>query len=150
MFTILKGIFYFFKYTLPIQFVALAIYIGMLAGTGTNINKYSNWKYDTKSSYTHQVTIFWDEGQSNYSDISVREDINWSINGMCDKCRDGLYSSCGHIYNITLPAKANRNGYVFCGLGTSPYGGEMYVNAAGYAIKQVTEDLQLYAVWEKK
>lgn len=147
--TILKGIFYFFKYTFPIQIIALLIYLGVLAGLGTNAHKYSNWKYDKQEDYKHRIVIYWDEEQKNYSEIYVREDINWSINGMCERCREELYSSCDHLNEVKLPAKANRNGYTFCGLGTSPYGGEMYINAAGYSLKQVTNDMNLYAIWEK-
>ena len=148
--TIIKGIFYFFKYTLPVQFCALLIFLGVLIGNNINENKYSLWMSEWKEDYTHEVLIYWDEEQKNYSEIYVREDIIWSINGWCEKCCDELYSSCGHIREVKLPAKASREGYIFCGLYTSPYGGEMYINAAGYSLKQVKKDMKLYAVWEKE
>lgn len=147
--TILKGIFYFIKYTLPVQVVALFIFIGVLIGNNINESKYSLWKYDKQQEYTYRIVIYWDEEQKNYSEIYVREDINWSINGMCERCREELYSSCGHLNDVKLPAKASKKGYTFCGLGTSPYGGEMYINGAGYSLKQVTNDMKLYAIWEK-
>lgn len=126
-----KILFYFFKYTLPLWLCAVAFILGgSLPGLIYNAswNAYLEKQIEQN---THTVTIYWDETKNDLTTTDVRSDIEWTID------------SCG----ITIPKK---DGYGFVGLYTSPYGGTQFVNAAGYVIKTINSDMELYACWSKK
>jgi hypothetical protein len=133
------------KYTLPIIFVAVGIAIGVSSGYGVAGNTFYNWEDKKIESLCHDVTIHWNNADKDVSYLTVREDLEWNING-CES-GDDLYAN-SNLSVSSLPYYATSwAGHEFLGLYTSSYGGEMVVNAAGYALVTIQYDLDLYAMW---
>lgn len=137
-------------YTLPIIF----IFLGFVFGDGCGDDCFGDLdeKYATErcGEFTHSVTIYWDETETNYSVILVREDLNWflttndSIN-----YSEILYDQTQDFSSVELPTQTKREGYVFKGLYDLSMGnGEQYVTESGYSLKRITERIELYAYWE--
>ncbi len=126
---------------------------GAMTGQGWSEGKYDDWADQVKQAYTHTVTIYWDENMTDYSTISVREDMNWTISGSYGY--DSLYSISNPENNQSELSYA-LNGKVptgktvddFAGLWTSAYGGTQYLNSAGYSLYNIKNDITLFAVWE--
>lgn len=154
---IIKGIGYLLYFTLPIIFCVVGFFVGEAVANAAFGKRYYGWEAEQKEKHSHLITIHWDETGSRTTEITVRDDINWTISG--SKNDYGLYYTyfTGHA-NLTtqkdnsaviMPQESIRAGYKFMGLYTSPFGGTQFVNAAGYSIRTVTMDLDLYALWEE-
>lgn len=125
---------------------------GAEVGTGWTANKYENWSDQVKEAYTHTVTIYWDENMTDYTTISVRQDINWTISGTYGY--DSLYTTTnpergdtGLSYMLNGHIPEGKTAEDFDGLWTSAYGGTQYLNSAGYSLYNVKNDMALFAVW---
>lgn len=79
---VFKGIGYLFYFTLPIIFCAIGVGGGFLLGGFTMAQNQKNYLDSLIEDYTHTVTIWWDSEGKLQSEIKVREDINWNINGV--------------------------------------------------------------------
>ena len=131
---------------------------GGIAGNAAFGNGFEKWEAEQISSHTHTLTIHWDEAGTQTTYLNIRDDIEWNISGYGYDF--GLYYSSftsyadinfyGETPEIHMPSQAQREGYKFMGLYTSPYGGTQFVNAAGYSVRTVTMDIDLYALWEEK
>lgn len=167
-----KGLFYFFKYTLPIWLVILAIILASTIG-GSKIEtarQGGDWAYEKRDELTHSVTVCWTtaSGQTQTTAFEVREDRVASIEGGGMSLRNYPYSDARTIYAhesiffnsdpnalgycVVRPVEAGslrtRKGYRLLGFFNTPYGGEMYFNAGGYAVRTIDEDITVYAVYE--
>ena len=141
---IAKGFFYFMLYTLPLQLVVAAFFLGGLAGKAAAGDKYRVFFQQESAALTHSVIIQWDD--SDRTIIKVREDLDWTING--SDLNQDLYadSRVNSAPSISRDMKGNKT---FAGLYTAPNGGgTQFINANGYSIKTVTQDLTLYPYWE--
>ncbi len=152
---IFKGIGYFLKYTLPLWFCVIGFFLGAISSGFAFGNKYSEWELEQRALHTHNVTIHWDEG-SDITYLEVRDDLNWNICGYADRGTIGLYYTKyqnwyyqASIPQIEMPEQSKKVGYNFMGLYTSPLGGTQFVNAAGYSVRTVDVDIDLYAIWQK-
>ena len=134
-------------------------FVGGSCGTSCAGNRYEDWRKEQIQKYTHQIEVYWDETGSVTSTITVREDLNWNINGS---------GNCYDVYNEddsgrdtlstpVLPEQANKTGKTFLGLFASPSASSTkVVNANGYSIYSVKQLLNiygkdtivLYAVWQ--
>lgn len=103
---------------IPILFCFFAILIGYEMGS------YYSYKYYTED---YSVTIHWSENESDCTVIEVNETFGWNITEEL--------------------SRRSKSGYEFAGLSKSPMGGIMYTNSAGYSIKTIHSDIELYAVW---
>ena len=164
------GLFYFFKYTLPIWLVLLAI---ILAGTiGSNkigtAREGGDWAYEKRDELTHSVTVCWDTASNKTTAFEVREDRVATIEGGGMSLSNYPYSDEHTIYAnesaffntdwhvsgycVVRPVKEDsiraRDGYRLLGFFNTPYGGVMYFNAGGYAVRTIDEDITVYAVYE--
>ena len=142
----------FLYYTLPLFFVFFGFFFGGLIGDGCFGSLESDYIKGVKKDFTHQVTIYWDEMETDYTTIYVREDLNWCLNGSGSvNYSDDLYQ----VDNYTddqdlLPDKAEKTGFVFKGLFDASFGnGTQYVTEKGYSLVRITEDVELYAYWEE-
>ncbi len=125
---------------------------GAEVGTGWSANKYENWSDQVKEAYTHTVTIYWDETMTDYTTISVREDINWTISGSYGygdlyTTSNPEYGDTGLSYMLSTHIPEGKTIADFDGLWTSAYGGTQYLNSAGYSLYNVKNDMALFAVW---
>lgn len=165
LFYAVKGVFYFFKYTLPLWFIGLAIALG--AGVGGDMVEYAQmggeWAEETRSSLEHEVTVCWADTTET---VYVREDRLATVRGDAEGDRgyyygdkDTIYAvenvffsyepQGGQPYSVVTPIVINpRNGYRLLGFFNTPYGGVMYFNAGGYAVRTIDEDVTVYAVYE--
>lgn len=159
-----KLIFLILKYTFPLILMVVAFFCGAYTGFIINGQKYENWKAAQIEEYTHEITIYWDGYEnSNYTVISVREDLRNTINGygvylnedgkeeilFYKKDEIGLFEQDNQILDTSLPVTAKREGYVLVGFYSNEGGGSLIFNAKGYLVVTVKEDMAVYAVWEK-
>lgn len=165
IFGIFKGLFkaigYLLYFTLPIIFCVVAFFLGGFASDAAFGNRYENWKTEQINLHMHTITIYWDEAGTQTTYLSVRDDLNWNISGCKNEGGNdfGLYYTTFSGYadlkffegipEIVMPQQTQREGHVFKGLYTSPYGGTQFVNAAGYSVRTVTMDIELYALWQE-
>lgn len=152
---IFKCIGYFLKYTLPLWFCVIGCFLGLITSVYVIGDQYSGWELEQRAAHTHSVVIHWDEG-SDVTTLQVRDDLNWNICGYTTGYADiGLYytehipHNNGSIPEIVMPQQTKKVGYNFMGLYTSPLGGTQFVNAAGYSVRTVDMDIDLYAIWQK-
>ena len=68
------------KYILPLGFIILGIFLGGSWANGCYGSLGDDYLSDTKQQLTHEVTIYWDDYETDYDVIKVREDLNWCIN----------------------------------------------------------------------
>ena len=148
-----KLIFYFFKYTLPVIFIFIAI---SLAQTVNNKfeNKRIEWFEYKCNEITHVVTIYWDNmDSSKITTIEVKEDDDYSINGKLHSSYYSLFDVGEYTYKdserILLPSIAYKEGYTLIGFYNNPYGGVMYISPSGYGLKTIEEDMNLYALYKE-
>lgn len=152
-----KGLFYFLRYTWPVLLCVATFFLGAISSDAAFGGKYREWEMAQRELHTHNVTIHWDEGSS-ITRLKIRDDLNWNICGY----NSDQYSDFGLFYTdyldpytqasipeIKMPQQANKVGYKFMGLYTSPLGGTQFVNAAGYSVRTVDMDIDLYAVWQE-
>ncbi len=150
------------KYLSPVIACVACFFIGGSCGSSCTSSRFEDWEKETRSKYAHQVVIYWDEAETDYTTIEVREDLNWTING-----REGDGDVFGHNGNSadgastpspSLPSKTQKSGYEFLGLFLDPNGvGAQVVNAKGYSVVSVKELMSLsignrikvYAVWDQ-
>lgn len=156
---------------LPILLCGIALFGGLFIGGLASDQTFKGWLNKRLAEYTHTVTVHWGEGTAD-TVFTVREDLNWDINGIAmaignngkdemphyypEFIEDGGTSadpdvttfSARHALKIELPSGAERDGYIFLGLFTEADGGECYVNGAGYSLRTVTGDITLYAHWQ--
>ena len=142
------------KYLLPLSFIIFGIFLGGSCADGCYGKLDDDYISDTKQKLTHEVTIYWNDSESDFTVIRVREDLNWCINrGDSISYSPDLYESDESYYMptvVSLPNKAYRQGYVFKGLYDVAMGnGTQYVTESGYSLMRVTEDIELYAYWEE-
>ena len=136
-------------YTLPIWIVFIGFYFGGAIGNNTFGSLANEYRDGVKRDFSHQVTIYWDDAETDYTTITVREDLNWCIKGSNSFSTD-LYANFNYSETEDLlPDKAKKEGWVFKGLYDLAYGnGDQYVTEKGYSLKRVTDDIELYAYWE--
>ena len=137
----------------PLYIVLIAYFGGMELGDTWFIEGIAeDYEYEIVSGYSHEVTVYWDDDRASSDTFYVREDINWTLDYSrlnYDYVGDlPLYDRYDPGRNY-LPDKAEREGYKFLGLFSSPYGAEQYVDANGYSLKTIKSDVELYAMWEK-
>ena len=138
-------------YTLPIFFVFFGFLLGGEFGNGCFGSLENEYRDSVKKEFTHQVTIYWDETETDYTVISVREDLNWSLKAgnSVDYYTDLYDKSQNYTDTDLLPSKAKKEGFVFKGLYDTVFGnGTQYVTEKGYSLMRITEDMELYAYWE--
>ena len=142
--------------------------IGAALGIGNGISDamasgVKSWKSEQLETITYTVTIHWSENDT--SEIRVRADTDYTINGIVN-ATDEQYALDYVVYlddfsgkmsdgkpsrwfsPINLSDNSSRNWGAFLGLYNSPYGGAQYVNGGGYAVRSITEDTELWAVWQ--
>ena len=95
---VFKGIGYVFYYTLPIIFCAIGVIGGIFVSGITMSQNQKNYLNSLIDDYTHTVTIWWDSEGILQSEIKVREDVNWSINGVLATENKDHYSSDDYPY----------------------------------------------------
>ena len=140
---VVKGFLKFMLFTLPIQFVIAALFLGGIAGNAAAGDKYKDFFVEKSGKLTHTVTIQWDDFDK--TKMNVREDLDWTINGA--NLKQDLYADS----TVSTPSisNASKGGKIFMGLYTAPDGGgTQFVNAKGYSVKAVKQDLTLYPYWE--
>ena len=125
-------------------------------------NKYSDWNDEKINEASHTVTIHWGYGIPNTT-ITVREDVPYTINGYSEEFwhyyntivyKDGVMEHRIDFYSlnneiITLPNEAIREGYKLDGFFSGQHGGTLVINASGYGIVTITDDIDIYAVWSE-
>lgn len=169
-----KIIKFIFKYLTPVLLCGIAVIGGIVTAALTLQQHYGGWLSNISSQYSHTVTIWWDEERGIKTTIFVREDQNWDINGTMhvrgkDGSLDDTPSYCKEFLSVELlgedpsvtqfmpepymapdlPQEAHKDGFAFLGLFSSPFGGTQFVNGAGYSLRRVTMDLDLYALWQE-
>lgn len=151
------GLWYLLKYTFPLL-LCVILGLGAFVGSGVVFGKKVSNKWDNyvSNNMQHTVTIYWDESRSDFTTVAVREDLEWNlVDGVAQE-----YTKAGFRYNDRImgaqmsdyhnaPSQMRREGYKFLGLFDTPFGGEQYVNAAGYALRTITRDIELYANWQE-
>lgn len=145
----LKGLFY----TFPIWLAFAGFFIGGAIGSNKFGDMKEDYIYETADSFTHKVTIYWDyeNDPSKHTSLNIREDLNWYIysNIKTEKLDDYLYYEGNAPTSFDLPILAQKAGYKFVGLFDNVYGGNQYVSAMGYSLKQITKNMTLYAIFEE-
>ena len=163
-----KGLFYFFKYSLPLWFVGLAITLSSSIG-GDKIEKAQwggDWAQEKRMSLKHEVKVCWNAESGATDSCDVREDRLATVKGDAETTGGNHYSDNRTIYAIenvffssdsqdaqpycaVAPVEVKqREGYRLLGFFNTPYGGVMYFNAGGYAVRTIEEDVTVYAVYE--
>ncbi len=159
------GMFYFFKYTLPLWFIGLGIALSV--AIGGDMVEYAQmggkWAEKTRTSLEHEVTVAWTDTTET---IYVREDRLATVRGDAERVGGYYYgdmntiyaienvffsneSQNAHSYLVVTPVVLNpRSGYRLLGFFNTPYGGVMYFNAGGYAVRTIDENMTVYAVYE--
>lgn len=146
----------------PLWLIGAALGIGN-GISGAMASGVKSWKSEQLETITYTVTIHWSENDT--SEIRVRADTDYTINGIVN-ATDEPYALDYVVYlddfsgkmsdgkptrwfsPINLSDNSNRNWGAFLGLYNSPYGGAQYVNGGGYAVRSITEDTELWAVWQ--
>ena len=140
------------KYLIPLTFIILGFFLGGSCANSCYGSLGDDYLSEKKVEYTHEVTIYWDDYETDYDVIKVREDLNWCINTQSTYLNShDLFDDEDEYYLPTdlLPSKAYKSGYVFKGLFDASMGnGTQYITASGYSLMRVTEDIELYAYWE--
>lgn len=154
------GAFYAAKFTIkylsPIILCVVMFFIGGSCGSSCMGGKYDEWRREQIKEYTHQIVICWDETGSDTTTITVREDLDWCING-CENAYNVFDKGDNSSLTPDVPDnRETKDGKAFAGLYTSAGGGTKVVNAKGYSVISVKDLLKyygkdkimLYAVWE--
>lgn len=151
-----KGIGRLLYYTLPLIFCVVAFFLGVAACDGVFNGKYEAWEMQQRVKHTHTVNIHWGDGDITV--LEIRDDLNWNICGCNDielYYKNNLdyykneHESDKSVPELVMPQKSKREGYKFIGLFMSPLGGTQFVNSAGYSVRTIEFDIDLYAVWQE-
>ena len=148
-------------YTLPVWMVLFGFVGGGNLGSSKGEAVYDNYVEERIEELTHTVTIYHDDG-SKFT-IQVRQDQNWTVEGyhsveyttpfsyeeydeslLDDDDNDYYSESKTCVERMNLAGKGSK---VFIGLYSSPDGGTCFANGSGCGIKDITEDITLYAVY---
>lgn len=143
-----------FIFIINLYIIYLGFGWGVSVGEGWTLGKYDEWVEQQAAHYSHTVTIYWDEEMTEYSTITVREDMNWTITGYCGPW-DSVYSvsnpssyDTGLSYMLNGKIPEGKTIQDFAGLWTSAYGGTQYLNSAGYSLYTIKQDTVLFALWK--
>ncbi len=138
------------KYCGPIILVVAMFFIGGSAGSSIYEGDADKWDSQQIDKYTHKIVIDWNDGSGRKTEIYVREDCQWNINGAITQSDIYYPPYDWEVIEVpTLPAEAIREGKIFIGLYENPNSGSrIYADASGNGLLTVKRDMILYAQWE--
>lgn len=166
------GLFYFFKYTLPVWFVVFAFIIGSCTGNSCHEDEYRDWNEEKMRENSYTIKIHWQNGKQDTS-ITVRKDLPFTVAGFRfdddtyfyyynydteHDYTDNTYDfvNTGDIYWTNQEGLADlmktygvKSGYQLEGFYTNPEGGTLVANAGGYGVITIDKCMEIYAVWRQ-
>lgn len=155
-------------YTLPVWIVLAGFAGGGTLGSEKGQAVYDKYEEERIEELTHTVTIY--RADNTKFTIQVREDQNWTVEGYSgydytvpfsydesdeyllsdgndDSDYDYYYGSSSSQSVVEKMDLDGNGSKVFIGLYSSPDGGTCFANGSGCGIKDITEDITLYAVY---